>query len=107
MQIVIDIPKEMMSYINENEFNAISEAAYGSMAMLAIQNGTPLPKGHGELIDRNKIEYLKAIHDAKYEQISWSDAIKQIKYSAPTIIEADKVESEPQESEDNNTSCQG
>ena len=57
----------------------------------AVKNGTPLPKGHGELIDRNEMEYLKAIHDAKYGYISWSDAIKQIKYSAPTIIEADKA----------------
>ena len=56
----------------------------------AIVNGTPLPKGHGELIDRDKIEYLKAIHDAKYGYISWIDAIEKIKHSAPTIIEADK-----------------
>jgi hypothetical protein len=42
------------------------------------------------LIDRDKIEYLKAIHDAKYGHTSWSDAIKKIKYSAPSIIEADR-----------------
>ena len=63
----------------------------------AIINGTPLPKGHGELIDRDKIEYLKAIHDAKYGHISWIDAIEKIKHSAPTIIEADKKESEEEE----------
>lgn len=55
-----------------------------------ILEGTPLPKGHGELIDRDKTEYLKSLHDAKYGHISWSEAIKRIKYSAPTIIEADK-----------------
>lgn len=48
MKIVIDIPEEMISYINKNEFDAISEAVYGSMAIFAIQNGTPLPKGHWE-----------------------------------------------------------
>jgi hypothetical protein len=82
MQIVIDIPKEMMSYINENEFNAISEAAYGSMAMLAIQNGTPLPKGHGRLIDADDIDNHIIGHvDTR---------------SCPTIIEAD-TESEDKE----------
>lgn len=54
MQIVIDIPEGMMSYINKNEFNAISEAMYGCLAMIAIKTGTPLPKGHGDLIDVNR-----------------------------------------------------
>jgi hypothetical protein len=58
----------------------------------AVSNGTPLPKGHGDLIERDKLEYLKAIHDAKYGHISWIDAIEKIKHSAPTIIEADKAE---------------
>ena len=60
----------------------------------AVEYGIMLPKGHGELIYRDNIEYLKAIHDAKYGYITWGDAIKLIKYSAPTIIKADKAESE-------------
>lgn len=86
MQIVIDIDEEI--------FNKLPEAELGSNViedvLEAVENGTVLPKGHGDLIDRNKIEYLKAIHDAKYGYITWSDAIARIRYSAPTIIEADK-----------------
>ncbi len=83
MEIVIDIDEELAKkghWYTDKELWAV---------VRAVQNGTPLPKDHGDLIDRNKIEYLKAIHDAKYGYISWSEAIKKIKYSTPTIIEAD------------------
>jgi hypothetical protein len=89
MQIVIDI--------DEKIYNEYMNLATGRIPIYKacdiawiLKNGTVLPKGHGELIDRDKIEYLKAIHDAKYGHISWIDAIEKIKYSAPTIIEADK-----------------
>jgi uncharacterized membrane protein YfhO len=59
---------------------------------LAIATGTPLPKGHGDLIDRNEIEYMKAIHDLVWGKITSSECATKIKYSAPTIIEADEVE---------------
>lgn len=82
---------ELVIKISEDEYR-MCKSCLGDADCIesAIANGTPLPKGHGELIDRNKIEYLKAIHDAKYGHISWSEASKRIKYSAPTIIEADK-----------------
>lgn len=86
MQIMIDIDDGKLWQIKnepiKKNFNIYELASY-------IDKGVPLPKGHGQLIDRDKIEYLKAIHDAKYGHISWIDAIKKIKYSAPTIIEAD------------------
>ena len=56
----------------------------------AIRTGTLLPKGHGDIIDRNKIEYMRAIHDLKWGKITASECSTKIKYSAPTIIEADK-----------------
>lgn len=102
MQIVIDIPKEMMSYINKNEFNAISEAAYGSMAMLAIKNGAPLPKGHGRIIDESKITQIKWETIEEEFESRLQGTIKH-RYpvfkgsDAPTIIEADKTESEDKE----------
>jgi len=58
----------------------------------AIRNGTPLPKGHGDLIDRN--ELLK-----HYDSTTYHNGIEerkihfvQIGYvnDAPTIIKADK-----------------
>ena len=54
-----------------------------------IKNSIVLPKGHGDLIDRNKIEYLKAIHDLKWGKITANECATKIRHSAPTIIEAD------------------
>lgn len=51
----------------------------------AIKNGTPLPKGHGRLIDADALP-LNNIDDANYG----SNYIR----IAPTIIETDKTESE-------------
>ena len=45
---------------------------------MAILNGTILPKGHGELVDRNDLKY------AKYNSYAYAIA------NAPTIIGADK-----------------
>jgi hypothetical protein len=85
IELVIKIPEEMMSYINKNEFNAISEAAYGSMAMLAIQNGTPLPKGHGRLIDKDALG--EKLH--RYTEAPYQYALTVFNES-PIIINADR-----------------
>ena len=90
IELVIKLKEVEYGHIVKSDKTIFADTASKEAMMYAIKNGTSLPKGHGELIDRNKIEYLKAIHDAKYGHISWSDAIKKIKHSAPTIIEADK-----------------
>ena len=46
----------------------------------AIAIGTPLPKGHGDLVDRNDLKY------DKYNSYAYAIA------NAPTIIKADKGE---------------
>lgn len=53
-----------------------------------VANGTPLPKGHGDLIDRNSI----LCDDYSCEQCSHTDEC--FKLLAPTIIDAAKAESE-------------
>lgn len=87
MKIVIDIPKQVYDYIRRYEHIANSDVLDIKDAII---NSTPLPKGHGDLIDRNKIEYMKAIHDLKYGKITASECATKIKYSAPTIIEKDR-----------------
>lgn len=54
MEIVINIPKE--TYIH-----LCNGGNIGSSLMIenAIKNGTPLPKGHGDLIDRDEVEKLE------------------------------------------------
>ena len=90
IELIVKIDANVYTRLFDNgiQDNEITTDDICEMAR-ALRLGTPLPKGHGELIDRNKIEYLKAIHDAKYGHISWSEATERIKYSAPTIIEAE------------------
>lgn len=54
----------------------------------AIQNSTPLPKGHGRLIDADALDLEKEVSMAD----DWKTAHEMancVKY-APTIIQADK-----------------
>ena len=75
MQIIIDIP--------EKEYNIIKKStAPMTWAEHLIKNGTPLPKGHGELKDIDKI-----IRDGTSK--GFCDWYDEMKY-ADTIIEADK-----------------
>ena len=91
IELVIKIPER--DYYLACKYSDALIAAYAHY----IKEGKPLPKGHGELIDRDKIEYMKAIHDLKWGKITASECATKIKYSAPTIIPADKAESEDKE----------
>lgn len=72
MQIVIDIP--------EDEYNIIKKSnAPMTWVEHLIKNGTPLPKGHGRLIDESKVK-----------KCGWNFIDHHAKTDAPTIIKADK-----------------
>lgn len=64
----------------------------------AIANGTPLPKGHGRLIDSDAldIDNLNRAYGDNFEldfgRLYTTDVVDMIA-KAPTIIEADKEES--------------
>ena len=89
MKLVIDIPENEYRHIREYyEKNDIAEATYSY-----IYHGTPLPKGHGRLIDAD------ALCDYFWDNRSKLYAHKDLRIvvdNAPTIIEADK-ESEDKE----------
>lgn len=79
MQIVIDIPEEeYQNYLKMRPSYPEGVFCY----IKAIQNGTPLPKGHGQLKDIDKI-----INDGMNK--GFCDWYDEMKY-ADTIIEADK-----------------
>ena len=84
MQIVIDIPEEIYKKIKETNM-VISGRRNGklisSILFNAVDDGTPLPKGHGRLIDGDELESRMKIGYC-------------IVKNAPTIIEADKAKSE-------------
>ena len=86
MIVMIDIPKSLYTSLKERPATHAENLALYEY----ITNGIPLPKGHGDIIDRNKIEYMRAIHDLKWGKITASECATKIRYSAPTIIEAEK-----------------
>lgn len=88
MQIVIDIPEEEYMLIKQKmELNV---GGVTSEAEQAIVNGTPLPKGHGRLIDADAFE-IRCMFDSNIEDMQ--DVIYALRDYKP-IIEADKTKSE-------------
>ena len=87
MQVVIDIDDKIYETLKDNDEMLIvsgmrSGKAFALDICYATANGTPLPKGHGRLIDADKI-----ISDGLSKGFcNWYDEIEY----APTIIEADK-----------------
>lgn len=59
MQIVIDIPNRIYKIIQNKKLNLMD----GEILEKAVKNGTPLPKGHGRLIDAEKFE-SRMYHEA-------------------------------------------
>ena len=84
MQIVIDIPEE------EYEIIKACKAPMTWVEHL-IKNGTPLPKGHGALIDVDVL--CEHFWDNRSKLYSHKD-LQIVIDRTPTIIEADKAESE-------------
>jgi len=98
MQIVIDIPEKMYKDIQRKSLEIQID---GDTLENAVLNGTPLPKGHGDLIDKKYL--LSVLQCEEYETCTWKNCSdcnreKCIKrytvLDAPTIIEADREESE-------------
>lgn len=97
MQIVIDIPEKIYKAIQDNTYCGISNSDMYD----AIRNGTPLPKGHGGLVDKSKIcKAIPAEEDnctgmgmTLEEMEAYNDGVNAM-YSlvqgASVIIEADK-----------------
>ena len=98
MQIVIDIDDMAYKFVQDTAFvedestmfeqtNADRKKTLLLFDILdAIKNGTPLPKGHGRLIDADSMKTMKNIQSANFNAVAlirlWID--KQ-----DTIIEAD------------------
>lgn len=101
MQIVIDIPQD--TYIATCNESMLPPDVRN--VVNAIKNGTPLPKGHGDLIDRSKIyKAIPAEEDncagmgmTLEEMDAYNDGIDAMYLcikGAPTIIKADNESEE-------------
>lgn len=84
IELVIKIPERIHYGIEKGI--TVNGSKASQILIDAVKNGTPLPKGHGRLIDENKI--------TKCEQIGLvmknGNVTSCLITDAPTIIEADK-----------------
>ncbi len=84
MKLVIDIPEqEYTRWITDGEIDAL-------IVRDALRNGIPLPKGHGRLIDADKLQN-NISHDEREAFTKHQVWLKASIYNpdAQTIIEAD------------------
>ena len=98
-QIVIDIDDGIYSGIVDGNGDMPRNIVRSFQATIAdaIKHGTPLPKGHGRLIDESKIRTINHYHTEKCLVGNfYHDLMFDVETDAPTIIEADKAESEEQ-----------
>lgn len=83
IEVIIKMPEEQYNTIKSDLYNTFP-AEMRKWGLEAIRNGTPLPKGHGDLIDRQ--ELLKS-------PLCKTFGLRSVDIeNAPTIIEADKEE---------------
>ena len=97
MKIVIDIPDDLVTKINNSDADDAIRAVrwYECSIVYAVKNGTVLPKGHGRLINADYIKLFSIDHDS-WNGVEYEGIIKVVPViaidTAPTIIEADKGE---------------
>lgn len=84
MKIVIDIPEDVYTRLFDNGV----DASIDDLRQLetTVRKGTPIPKGHGDLIDR--IEVIKSLFDYHNGKKTIGQCIDDV----PITIEADKEE---------------
>ena len=87
IKLVVEIDKDYYEII-KNEVEKANGTGYKPFVIIA--NGTPLPKGHGRLIDADRLE--KPMEFACMGVMAGTDAYNEplkVIERAPTIVEAD------------------
>ena len=93
MQLIIDIPEEMYKNIQIRDWRK-DDRKWFSEEWRAIRNGTPLSKGHGDLIERSEAIKINELHHGQMPNHINHQIWNEIN-NAPTIIEADKELEQP------------
>ena len=85
MKIVIEVPEEYYEDLKELSDESIS------LEMFIIKYGTPLPKGHGRLIDADVdikgLREMKVVDEKDKQSVRFATIVLE---NAPTVIEADE-----------------
>ena len=87
MEIVIKISEEDYNNIEPFLNGQTIKGGFNLFKVLEmVKNGTPLPKGHGRLIDADKLELDDGYsnYDGYYHKYSQSQI-----HNAPTVLEAE------------------
>ena len=87
MEIVIDIDDDIYKSVVNNDDYVLEEDVDWILLENAIANGTPLPKGHGKLIDENELK--KEAIRCEWSRSMYGTLEHTLSYMKP-IIEADK-----------------
>ena len=82
MKLVIDIPEGFYEEVRKDPSVLAPPFLSCEKVGEIIANGTPLPKGHGRIIDESKIEVCEWVNELEEDYPKAST-------DAPTIIEAD------------------
>ena len=85
MQIVIDMDESYYELVKHDVEHGNDFLPYKLLA-----NGTPLPKGHGDLADKKEI--IERYKRDCGRRIYADEFIHDIEVNVPTLIEADEVE---------------
>lgn len=83
MKIVIDIPEEIYKQVKDRTEDS-------RITIRAVANGTPLPKGHGRLVDGDALRNEMIQTFKKYCNANACDVCVECVRLADTIIAADK-----------------
>ena len=87
IELVIKIPKEY--------YECVLKRCKEPILLNAFKNGTPLPKGHGRLIDADAVtKDFNSFHEAFVVNSTMGGVFKSVACVAPTIIEADQEAAE-------------
>ena len=90
MQIIIDIPESTYKYLAKLVNAGKEPLEYFERV---IMRGTPLPKGHGDLIDRDKL--LNTLEKLKWIRVNCSidedntNILEDIIVEIPSVLKAD------------------
>lgn len=94
MKLVIDISEEDYNFVKRQVVDGITNPL-----KICIANGTPLPKGHGKIIDADKIEWYGCTTEADCpnkdracKDCPDGECSKTQVDDIPPIIDADKAE---------------
>lgn len=98
MQVVIEIPEEKYNEIHSLKFvqyglQSEENKKFFYLLINAIQDGTPLPKGHGVLKDTSEIEQtICTLREKLIISGGMANLIRDVYLQAKTIVDADKTE---------------